>query len=124
MPDAEQDEWLLRSIDVACAAGASVVSLIPTRTGNGALEALAEDGFFHPPRLVDLERSLALAQGRMTSPGGRVFADLWDLDRFADCPLCLDARRERLRAMNLEQRYLPEVSCSTCENALASFPSS
>jgi radical SAM enzyme (TIGR01210 family) len=124
VPDAEQDEWLLRSIDVACAAGASVVSLIPTRTGNGALEALAEDGFFHPPRLVDLERGLALAQGRMTSPGGRVFADLWDLDRFADCPLCLDARRERLRAMNLEQRYLPEVSCSSCENALASFPSS
>lgn len=124
VPDTEQDDWLLRSIDVACAAGASVVSLIPTRTGNGALDALAEDGSFRRPRLVDLERSLALAQDRMTSPGGRVFADLWDLDRFSDCPYCLNERRERLRAMNLEQRYLPEVSCSNCAHTLASFPPS
>jgi archaeosine synthase beta-subunit len=120
VPDAVQDEWLLRSIDVACAAGASVVSLIPTRTGNGALETLAEDGCFRPPRLLDLERSLALAQARMTTTGGRVFADLWDLDRFADCPHCLDARRDRLRAVNLEQRDRPHVSCPHCDT----FPAS
>jgi len=116
VPEAEQDDWLLRSIDVAFAAGASVVSLIPTRTGNGALEALALENaaWFHPPRLLDLERSLALALGRRTAPGGRVLADLWDLDRFADCPHCLGARRARLRAMNLEQRRLPEQPCPHC----------
>jgi archaeosine synthase beta-subunit len=124
VPRAEQDDWLLRSVDLACAAGASVVSLIPTRTGNGALDALAEDGCFSVPRLLDLERSLALAQSRMTTTGARVLADLWDLARFADCPRCLDARRDRLRAMNLEQRYLPQVSCPQCADALAPSHSS
>ncbi len=121
VPEAEQDDWLLRSIDVAWAAGASVVSLIPTRTGNGALEALAGDGCFRPPRLVDLERSLALAHARMTAPGRRVFADLWDLNRFSDCAHCLSARRDRLRAMNLEQRCLAEASCPHCDGSCASF---
>jgi radical SAM enzyme (TIGR01210 family) len=124
VPRAEQDDWLLRSVDLACAAGASVVSLIPTRTGNGALDALAEDGVFSPPRLFDLERSLALAQSRLTATGARALADLWDLDRFADCPRCLEARRQRLRAMNLEQRHLPQVSCPYCADSLASSHSS
>jgi radical SAM enzyme (TIGR01210 family) len=116
--DANQDEWLLRSVDVACGAAASVISLIPTRPGNGAVEALAEDGWFHEPRLLDLERSLAIAQARVAETGAsaRVFADLWDLDRFADCLHCLDARRDRLLAMNLEQRYLPAVSCAECQD--------
>ena len=65
--------------------GASVVSLVPTRPGNGAVEALAELGDFRPPGLDDIERSFALAlhhaQGR-----GRVFVDLWDLERFAGLP--------------------------------------
>ncbi len=114
IPDAEQDEWLLRSIDVAFAAGASVVSLIPTRSGNGALDALGEAGWFRQPTLGDLERSLTLAQSHLDTPGTRVLADLWDLDRFADCPYCLDARRARLRVMNLEQRPQPPASCPHC----------
>ena len=40
VPFVDQDDSLLASIDVAFSCGASVVSLIPTRTGNGALEAL------------------------------------------------------------------------------------
>jgi archaeosine synthase beta-subunit len=114
VPTAEHDDWLLRSIDVAVAAGASAISLVPTRTGNGALEALAGDGWFESPRLSDLERSLQLAQARTRGRGVRVFADVWDLDRFSQCPQCLDARRVRLRAMNLEQRVLPPVSCRHC----------
>jgi archaeosine synthase beta-subunit len=114
VPAAEQDEWLLRSIDVALAAGATVVSLIPTRPGNGALEGLAEQGSFRSPRLHDLERSFALAHDRVTRGRARIFADLWDLERFADCAHCLDARRARLRAMNLGQRHQPEVICAHC----------
>ena len=65
VPRAEQDEWLARSVDFAFDCGAAVVSLIPTRPGNGALEALAAAGHFAPPTLADLERSLDLALGRV-----------------------------------------------------------
>ncbi len=97
VPLAEQDDWLLRSIDVACDAGASAISLIPTRPGNGALDAVAAEGGFRPPTLADLERSLDLALAGAAGKGARVFADLWDLERFAGCTHCFDARRERLR---------------------------
>lgn len=119
VPDADQDDWLLRSIDVARDAEASAISLIPTRPGNGALDDLENEGLFRPPRLCDLERSLAIAQARAVPGGARVFADVWDLDRFADCRHCLDVRRDRLRAMNLEQRYLPKASCPHCVDARA-----
>jgi radical SAM enzyme (TIGR01210 family) len=99
----EQDEWLRRSVDAAFACGASVVSLVPTRSGNGALESLAAAGEFREPDLGDIERSFTLAlqhaRGR-----GRVFVDLWDLERFASSTDGLEARRDRLHTMNLEQR--------------------
>ena len=63
VPHAEQDDWLLRSIDVALAAGASAISLIPTRTGNGALEALADQGLVSP----------ADAVGPRAKPGARSY---------------------------------------------------
>lgn len=119
VPDAEQDDWLLRSIDVAIAAGASAVALIPTRTGNGALEALADEGWFRRPQLADLERSLARAQAHAAGGGARIFADLWDLDRFAVCVHCLAARRDRLKAMNLDQRVLPLPPCPQCQDQVA-----
>ena len=120
VPEEEQDQWLLRSIDLACEAGATAVSLIPTRPGNGALDTLEEDGLFRRPSLFDLERSLTLAMARVAGRETRVFADLWDLERFADCQLCLTARRERLRAMNIGQRLQPLVSCPHCGHR---FPS-
>jgi radical SAM enzyme (TIGR01210 family) len=113
---AEQDEWLARSLDFAFACGASVVSLIPTRAGNGALEALATVGLFEPPRLADVERALALALPRSR---GRVFADLWDLGRFSDCAACLPARAERLRGANLAQCLGPLVACKRCGGSAA-----
>ena len=110
----EQDEWLMRSIDVALACGASVISLIPTRTGNGALDELAGLGLFRAPRLEEIERSIELAV-RHADGRGRVFVDLWDLERFASCRFCLDDRRARLHAMNLEQRPRPRVMCARCD---------
>ena len=106
----EQDAWLLHSVDTAFSCGASVVSLVPTRPGNGAIDRLADAGWFSAPSLEDIERSFELAlrhaQGR-----GRVFVDVWDLDRFAHCPLCTTQRRDRLQAMNLEQVVLPKRPC-------------
>jgi radical SAM enzyme (TIGR01210 family) len=106
----EQDEWLLHSVDAAFSCGASVVSLVPTRPGNGAIDALATSGLFRTPDLEDIERSFELAlthaRGR-----GRVFVDVWELERFAHCPQCTEARRDRLQSMNLEQRILPQYPC-------------
>ncbi|HSD28126.1 MAG TPA: hypothetical protein VLL75_12540, partial [Vicinamibacteria bacterium] len=93
----ERDAWLARSVDAAFDAGASIVSLIPTRAGNGSVEALSAMGFIDAPCLADLEHALALALPRAR---GRVFADLWDLERLSDCPECLGPRRGRLRRAN------------------------
>ena len=103
VPDVEQDEWLARSVEHALGCGATAVSLIPTRTGNGTMEALAAEGYFRAPSLSDVERSMevALAQARGR---GRVFVDLWDLERLADDARDFEARRARLHAVNLEQR--------------------
>ena len=109
VPVDEQDAWLQASVEAAFSCGAAVVSLVPTRPGNGALDALGV-GSFRTPDLDDIERSFALALAHARGRG-RVFVDLWDLERFAACRTCLRARRERLHTMNLEQRSLPPVSC-------------
>ncbi len=113
IPSDEQPAWLLRSIDVAFACGASVVSLIPTRPGNGALETLAVEGAFRAPCLEDVERSIASALA-VHPVRGRIFVDLWNLEQFSRCSRCFDARRDRLHAMNLEQRVLPPAPCAAC----------
>lgn len=104
-------DWAVRSAEFAFNCGAEVVSLIPTRFGNGALEALARQGSFSPPRLSTLEAALA---GGLAIGKGRVFADLWDLERFSGCAACFTARRERLGTMNLTQTIPPAVRCSRC----------
>jgi len=113
IPEPEQDDWLRRSLDVSFESGASVVSLVPTRAGNGAIDQFVNLGLFRTPVLDDIERSIELslvhARGR-----GRVFVDLWDLERFASCPQCLASRRKRLHAMNLQQHVVPQLGCSAC----------
>ena len=113
MTEAEGLEWAVRSAEFAFDCGATVVSLIPTRFGNGALEALATVGQFAPPHLASLEAALeqGIALGR-----GRVFADLWDLEKFSNCPACYPARRERLNQMNLRQCSGPGIECE-CDHA-------
>lgn len=99
----EAVEWACRSIDTAFDAGASVCSVIPTRGGNGAMEALGA----LPPPLVALESVLeyGMAVGR-----GRVFADLWNIERLLVCR-CSAARVERLRTMNATQRIPGSILC-------------
>lgn len=104
-------EWAVRSVRLAWDCGASVAVLIPTRGGNGALEALAAAGQFTPPRLATLEAALECS---LCPERGRVFADLWDLETLADCSACFPARRVRLEQMNLRQIGLPPVLCRGC----------
>ena len=111
LDETEALEWAKRSIDFAFECGASVVSLIPTRFGNGALEALAARGEFSPPRLATLEAAAAYGVGLQR---GRVFADVWDLEKFSDCPNCFAARAARLRELNARQEVPPEAACERC----------
>jgi radical SAM enzyme (TIGR01210 family) len=109
--DEEALEWTVRSIGFAFDCGAEVVAVIPTRAGNGALDALGRRGEFEPPLLAGLE---AAAAAGLESKRGRVLADLWDLERFSSCDACFPVRRERLAAMNLSQSVLPKVFCARC----------
>jgi archaeosine synthase beta-subunit len=113
IPPADQEAWLLRSIDAAFDSGVSVVTLIPTRDGNGAMERLATEGVWRMPDLEDVERSVELALGRASSRG-RLFVDLWDLQRVSRCQECFTARRHRLHEINLEQRVPARVACARC----------
>jgi radical SAM enzyme (TIGR01210 family) len=104
--------WAERSLDFAFSCGAAAASLIPTRGGNGALDELAARGDFAPPRIETLEASQEY--GLRLHGGGRVFADLWDLERFAVCGNCYTARHHRLREMNLRQTIPGPVDCDVC----------
>jgi radical SAM enzyme (TIGR01210 family) len=90
MREEEAVEWAARSVDFAFACGATAITLIPTRGGNGAMEDLS----FEPPRLETLEAAFQYGLGLRR---GRVFVDLWDV-RSDDA-----ARLERLRELNLRQ---------------------
>ena len=101
VPEVEQAEWMLRSVDFAFDCGASAVSLVPLRTESGPAHALAAWGLATAPRLRQLEAWLASALAH-ASGRGRVFVDLWDLERFRG-EEGFGSCRERLRQMNLEQ---------------------
>jgi archaeosine synthase beta-subunit len=90
--------WAERSLDFAFSCGAAVASLIPTRG-------------FEPPRIETLEASQEYG---LRLQGGRVFADLWDLEKFAVCGACYAARLNRLREMNLRQTIPGLVDCDVC----------
>lgn len=111
LTESEGLEWAGHSVNYAQDCGASVVVLIPTRPGNGALDNLQASGHFVPPRLENLEVAVAAGLRRKQ---GRVFADLWDLERFSRCPVCYSQRLARLRRMNLEQLVPAPVACYSC----------
>jgi hypothetical protein len=111
MREEEALEWAVRSLEFAFECGATAATLIPTRGGNGAMEALADSGQFSPPQLATLE---AAAAHGIAMKRGRVFADLWDVKTTTPCEHCFGLRIARLRAMNLQQSILPTVACERC----------
>ncbi len=142
LPFLRREEWAdatRRSVATSFRAGAEVVSLIPTRLGNGAMEELQRQGLFIPPTLEDLEMALgdSLEEERREdflegeegkAPGdflegeegrhraaGLVLADLWNADALSAPACCAAARVHRLREMNLIQRNLPlPPQCPSC----------
>jgi radical SAM enzyme (TIGR01210 family) len=111
LSDAEGVEWAKRSLDFAFECGAGVCALIPTRAGNGAMEALAVSGEWEPPSLGALEEALDYG---LRLGAGRVFADLWDIERFTRCPACAAERIARLERINRTQQPEPPVTCPDC----------
>ena len=107
LAESEAVEWTLRSVQCAFDCHATVVSMIPVRGGNGAMEALD----FSLPTLDSLELALDHAIGLQR---GRVFADLWDLERFSACDRCFGPRRARLECMNRSQTIQAPVNCPEC----------
>lgn len=114
LDEAEGIEWAKRSIDFAFDAGVSCCAIIPTRVGNGAMEVLQKNGHFVLPKLASLEKVLdyGIRQQR-----GRVIADLWDIEQFADCDDCIAERKKRIHRINLYQQELPEIECQHCKNS-------
>lgn len=111
VPEDETVEWVVRTADHALDRGARMVSLIPVRGGNGAMERLAEDGCFFPPTLEVFEaafdRSIELDRGIIQ-------ADLWQIDGLAKCSWCLQNRVARLERINKSGQVGEPVVCDHC----------
>ncbi len=105
--------WAKRSLDFAFGSGVDCCTIIPTRGGNGAMESLRQAGVFSPPTMSSLEQAVEYGVGLR---GGRVFADLWDIEKLFDCPQCGPSRADRLRTINLTQTIGPPIRCQPCQS--------
>lgn len=114
VPLAETLEWTVRSVEYAAQHGATVVSIIPVRGGNGELERLASLGAFAPPNLQQLESVLSESLKLVDCV---VTADLWDVGRLAACEQCREERVESLRRANLTGQLTTSVHCDACGQA-------
>jgi archaeosine synthase beta-subunit len=100
--------WAERSIDYAFSVGVECCVVIPTRPGNGALDALMQEGYYDPPNIHSLEEVMEYG---ISLNAGRIFADLWDLDFFSSCDDCFEQRKARLERMNLYQEIKRDYLC-------------
>ena len=114
VPAAESIDWTVRTVEYAVARGASLVSIIPVRGGNGEMERLHALGEFTPPLLSELEEALDRC---VQLTGAAITADLWDAERLPGCEQCRAARIERLGRVNLGGRGEPRVACNACDSA-------
>ena len=102
-------EWCLASIDAASRWGARHVSVIPVRSGNGAMEQLQAAGRFEPPLASSLERVLSESVAKSSMV---VSADLWDWQRLRGlCARCSQPRLQRMQHMNLTQCSVSAIAC-------------
>jgi radical SAM enzyme (TIGR01210 family) len=110
----ESVEWTVRTARYAAERGASVVSIIPVRGGNGEMERLATIGQFTHPTLAQLEESVDAC---LDVNDCVVTADLWDIGHLRACEQCKPQRIERLRQSNMTGRHQPRVACTMCATA-------
>jgi radical SAM enzyme (TIGR01210 family) len=109
---AEALAWCCRSIDTAIQLGVRHVSVIPMRIGNGAMDTLAQQGFFEVPRAAALEK---IMQEYWACTDSLVTVDTWDWTQLAGlCAECSMKRRQRLVQMNTSRKWLEPISCAKC----------
>ena len=111
-PAGEQDAWLLRSVDAAFRLRATAVSLIPTRAGNGALEALSASGDFARRRSTTSSAALDSRSRRR-----HAVASSWISGISSGLRIVTSASTPGARAcgrINLEQRWQPLPACERC----------
>ncbi len=113
MTEEEGILWAGRSVVYAFDSGTECCTVIPVRAGNGVMDVLYSQGLFAPPRISSLEQVIefGISLGR-----GRVFADLWDLERFSTCEKCFHDRQARLEFMNIHQQTPTGIKC-TCDKS-------
>jgi radical SAM enzyme (TIGR01210 family) len=104
----ERADWAKRSIDHAFSMGVGCCVIIPVRPGNGIVDALDARGLYSSANLAELQ---SVVEYGIRSGRGRVFADLWDVERIAGCPRCSEARVAGLERMNLTQRLSAPLDC-------------
>jgi archaeosine synthase beta-subunit len=109
LSNADGITWAVRSMRTAFDAGAGCASVIATRAGNGAMDRLAAEGGFAPPSSAALYDTLC--QG-LELRAGRVFVDLWEIEKLWTCPTCGPRQTETLRRMNLSQQIEPWPTCA------------
>lgn len=88
--------WSKASIEYAFDCGVGCCAVIPLRA-DAVIVTLAA---------MEEVLDYAVGLGR-----GRVFMDLWDIERCVRCPNCGPARAERMRRVNLEQTVYPRIAC-------------
>ena len=109
LSETEGIDWAKKSIDYAFKVGVAICTVIPVRSGNGALDVLKGEKYFEEPDIKSLERVIEYG---IKLEAGPVFADLWDIDNFSSCGICLEMRKKRLFQMNLHQKTYPPIFCS------------
>jgi len=117
----ERAEWAKRSLDYAFSMGVGCSVVIPVRPGNGIVDALAAQGHYSKTNLAELQ---SVVEYGIRAGRGRVFADLWDVERIAGCPHCSGARIAALEQMNLTQcpSALLDCSCSRVTDSNRAAP--
>lgn len=105
----ENIEWVIRTVQFAFESGTQCCSIIATRSGNGIMETLQQQGHYTAPTLDALEEVFEMA---LLLKQGRVFVDTWDIGFLSKCPQCFQARKERLEAMNLHQQVYQQINCN------------
>jgi archaeosine synthase beta-subunit len=114
VPVEESVAWTVRTVEYAVERGASVVSIIPVRGGNGEMERLQALGHFASPTLSQLETAL---EGCLQFTDTVVTADLWDVERVPACEHCRAKRIERLRRLNVSGHAQTRIACNMCGQA-------
>jgi radical SAM enzyme (TIGR01210 family) len=111
LTEQEGVHWATKTMEYAFECGVECCSLVPVRGGNGVLDQLQKRGDFTPPNLKSMESALVAGLGMKR---GRVFMDLWDVQRFVTCHRCSSDRQNRILQMNQTQTVIQGDDCGDC----------